>query len=52
MAHLNTLPKAIKISDLPKSDKMDLAIKWLRENPQEIPIIVACYYSIMNKVLL
>jgi hypothetical protein len=48
MARLNTLPRDGLIKDLPTTDKLKLALEWLRANPTEKPTTAARAHCIEN----
>ena len=52
MARINTLPKTVLIRDLPLPDRVDLALQWLRDTPNETPSTAARVHSIQNTRLI
>ena len=49
MARLSSLPKNTLQRDLPEKDKLQLALQFLRQNPNEKPITAARLYNIKNE---
>ena len=49
MARLSSLPKNTLQRDLPEKDKLQLALQFLRQNPNKKPITAARLYNIKNK---
>src|SRR5882672_4456723 len=49
MARLQIPPKNTRLQDLPDHDKLNLAIEWLRENPDEKPTTAARIYGIKKE---
>ena len=49
MARLRNPPKNTLHRNLPPTDKVELALQWLRENPSQTPTTAARIYHIENE---